>query len=113
MPLAPIGPRTSSPLTGPRPRSSGAWPARQASRRSSSPPLPPLARTWSFSPTTLTLPLRSTSWALNPPSPKQLRAVICELLRRGPNHVLAYHIAVRKECDVDQPRNLAKSVTVE
>jgi len=26
---------------------------------------------------------------------------------------LAYHIAVRRDCDVDQPRNLAKSVTVE
>ena len=26
---------------------------------------------------------------------------------------LAYHIAVRRGCDVDQPRNLAKSVTVE
>jgi glutamine---fructose-6-phosphate transaminase (isomerizing) len=25
----------------------------------------------------------------------------------------AYHIARRRECDVDQPRNLAKSVTVE
>ena len=27
--------------------------------------------------------------------------------------LLAYHIAVRQGCDVDQPRNLAKSVTVE
>jgi glucosamine--fructose-6-phosphate aminotransferase (isomerizing) len=27
--------------------------------------------------------------------------------------LLAYHVAVRKGCDVDQPRNLAKSVTVE
>jgi glutamine---fructose-6-phosphate transaminase (isomerizing) len=27
--------------------------------------------------------------------------------------LLAYHIAVEKGCDVDQPRNLAKSVTVE
>jgi glucosamine--fructose-6-phosphate aminotransferase (isomerizing) len=26
---------------------------------------------------------------------------------------LAYHIAVNRGCDVDQPRNLAKSVTVE
>jgi glucosamine--fructose-6-phosphate aminotransferase (isomerizing) len=30
-----------------------------------------------------------------------------------PLQLLAYHIAVRKGCDVDQPRNLAKSVTVE
>jgi glucosamine--fructose-6-phosphate aminotransferase (isomerizing) len=30
-----------------------------------------------------------------------------------PLQLLAYHIAVLRECDVDQPRNLAKSVTVE
>jgi glucosamine--fructose-6-phosphate aminotransferase (isomerizing) len=30
-----------------------------------------------------------------------------------PMQLLAYHIAVRRGCDVDQPRNLAKSVTVE
>jgi len=30
-----------------------------------------------------------------------------------PVQLLAYHIAVRRGCDVDQPRNLAKSVTVE
>ena len=30
-----------------------------------------------------------------------------------PLQLLAYHIAVRKGCDVDQPRNLAKTVTVE
>ena len=30
-----------------------------------------------------------------------------------PLQLLAYHIAVKLECDVDQPRNLAKSVTVE
>ena len=30
-----------------------------------------------------------------------------------PLQLLAYHIAVRLGCDVDQPRNLAKSVTVE
>ena len=30
-----------------------------------------------------------------------------------PMQLLAYYIAVRLECDVDQPRNLAKSVTVE
>jgi glutamine---fructose-6-phosphate transaminase (isomerizing) len=30
-----------------------------------------------------------------------------------PMQLLAYHMAVRKGCDVDQPRNLAKSVTVE
>jgi len=30
-----------------------------------------------------------------------------------PLQLLAYHIALRRGCDVDQPRNLAKSVTVE
>ena len=30
-----------------------------------------------------------------------------------PLQLLAYEIAVRRGCDVDQPRNLAKSVTVE
>lgn len=30
-----------------------------------------------------------------------------------PMHLLAYHMAVLRKCDVDQPRNLAKSVTVE
>ena len=30
-----------------------------------------------------------------------------------PLQLLAYHIAVMRECNVDQPRNLAKSVTVE
>ena len=35
------------------------------------------------------------------------------LLAIVPLQLLAYHIAVRRGCDVDQPRNLAKSVTVE
>ncbi|NJD68702.1 MAG: glutamine--fructose-6-phosphate transaminase (isomerizing), partial [candidate division NC10 bacterium] len=35
------------------------------------------------------------------------------LLLVVPLQLLAYHIAVRNGCDVDQPRNLAKSVTVE
>jgi glucosamine--fructose-6-phosphate aminotransferase (isomerizing) len=30
-----------------------------------------------------------------------------------PLQLLAYHISVKRGCDVDQPRNLAKSVTVE
>ena len=30
-----------------------------------------------------------------------------------PLQLFAYHVAVRRGCDVDQPRNLAKSVTVE
>ena len=35
------------------------------------------------------------------------------LLSVIPLQLLSYHIAVMRECDVDQPRNLAKSVTVE
>jgi glutamine---fructose-6-phosphate transaminase (isomerizing) len=44
-----------------------------------------------------------------PPAP-ELLAPILEIV---PLQLLAYHIAVRRGCDVDQPRNLAKSVTVE
>ena len=35
------------------------------------------------------------------------------ILEIVPLQLLAYYIAVRRGCDVDQPRNLAKSVTVE
>jgi glucosamine--fructose-6-phosphate aminotransferase (isomerizing) len=35
------------------------------------------------------------------------------LLSVIPLQLLAYHIAVERGCHVDQPRNLAKSVTVE
>jgi glucosamine--fructose-6-phosphate aminotransferase (isomerizing) len=39
--------------------------------------------------------------------------MLAPLLTVIPLQLLAYHIAVRRGCDVDQPRNLAKSVTVE
>jgi glucosamine--fructose-6-phosphate aminotransferase (isomerizing) len=39
--------------------------------------------------------------------------LLLPLLEIIPLQLLAYHIAVRLGCDVDQPRNLAKSVTVE
>jgi len=39
--------------------------------------------------------------------------LLTPLLEIVPLQLLAYHIAVRRGCDVDQPRNLAKSVTVE
>jgi glutamine---fructose-6-phosphate transaminase (isomerizing) len=39
--------------------------------------------------------------------------LLTPLLTVLPLQLLAYHIAVRRGCDVDQPRNLAKSVTVE
>jgi glucosamine--fructose-6-phosphate aminotransferase (isomerizing) len=35
------------------------------------------------------------------------------ILEALPLQLLAYHVAVRRGCDIDQPRNLAKSVTVE
>lgn len=35
------------------------------------------------------------------------------LITAIPLQLLAYHVAVKRGCDVDQPRNLAKSVTVE
>jgi glucosamine--fructose-6-phosphate aminotransferase (isomerizing) len=44
-----------------------------------------------------------------PPSPE----LITPILMVVPLQLLAYDIAVRRGCDVDQPRNLAKSVTVE
>jgi glucosamine--fructose-6-phosphate aminotransferase (isomerizing) len=44
-----------------------------------------------------------------PTAPEELSPIL-EIV---PLQLLAYHIAVRRGCDVDQPRNLAKSVTVE
>ena len=44
-----------------------------------------------------------------PPAPPLLTPVLTVI----PLQLLAYHMAVRRGCDVDQPRNLAKSVTVE
>jgi glucosamine--fructose-6-phosphate aminotransferase (isomerizing) len=44
------------------------------------------------------------------PQAPELLAPLLEII---PLQLLAYHIAVRRGCDVDQPRNLAKSVTVE
>ena len=40
-------------------------------------------------------------------------ALLTPIVMAIPLQLLAYHIAVRRGCDVDQPRNLAKSVTVE
>jgi glucosamine--fructose-6-phosphate aminotransferase (isomerizing) len=44
-----------------------------------------------------------------PPTPWRLSPVTTVI----PLQLLAYHIAARRGLDVDQPRNLAKSVTVE
>jgi glucosamine--fructose-6-phosphate aminotransferase (isomerizing) len=39
--------------------------------------------------------------------------LLTPILNVVPLQLLAYHIAVLRGCDVDKPRNLAKSVTVE
>ncbi len=44
------------------------------------------------------------------PSTNEFLLPILEVI---PLQLLAYHVAVRRGCDIDQPRNLAKSVTVE
>ncbi|KKR45525.1 MAG: Isomerizing Glutamine-fructose-6-phosphate aminotransferase [Parcubacteria group bacterium GW2011_GWB1_40_14] len=44
--------------------------------------------------------------------PKTLEPIL-PVLTTIPLHLLAYHTAVARGCDVDKPRNLAKSVTVE
>ncbi|HKV29005.1 MAG TPA: glutamine--fructose-6-phosphate transaminase (isomerizing) [Candidatus Acidoferrales bacterium] len=44
------------------------------------------------------------------PAAPEILTPVLEIL---PLQLLAYHIAIRRGCDVDQPRNLAKSVTVE
>jgi glucosamine--fructose-6-phosphate aminotransferase (isomerizing) len=53
---------------------------------------------------------RETDVAVDvPPAPE----LITPILMAVPLQLLAYYAAVRRGCDVDQPRNLAKSVTVE
>ncbi len=53
---------------------------------------------------------KSADYTIEIPPTGELLAPILEIV---PLQLLAYHIAVRRGCDVDQPRNLAKSVTVE
>ena len=43
----------------------------------------------------------------------ELGEYLTAVLATVPLQLLAYHVAVQKGTDVDQPRNLAKSVTVE
>src|SRR5437868_1196978 len=52
----------------------------------------------------------SVDHVISIPQSPELLSPILEVV---PLQLLAYHIAVRRGCDVDQPRNLAKSVTVE
>ncbi|KKK90939.1 hypothetical protein LCGC14_2718000, partial [marine sediment metagenome] len=42
-----------------------------------------------------------------------IREEFSPILAALPLQLLAYHIAIKRGCHVDQPRNLAKSVTVE
>jgi glucosamine--fructose-6-phosphate aminotransferase (isomerizing) len=53
---------------------------------------------------------RVADYAIEIPTTDELLLPILEIV---PLQLLAYHVAVRRGCDVDQPRNLAKSVTVE
>jgi glutamine---fructose-6-phosphate transaminase (isomerizing) len=53
---------------------------------------------------------KMADYTINIPHSDELLLPILEIV---PLQLLAYHIAVRRGCDVDQPRNLAKSVTVE
>jgi glucosamine--fructose-6-phosphate aminotransferase (isomerizing) len=39
--------------------------------------------------------------------------LLAPILYSVPLQLFAYHVALLRECDVDRPRNLAKSVTVE
>ena len=43
----------------------------------------------------------------------QFKSILSPLLMSVPAQLLAYHVAKERGTDVDQPRNLAKSVTVE
>jgi glutamine---fructose-6-phosphate transaminase (isomerizing) len=45
--------------------------------------------------------------------PKHISYVQAPMIYTVPLQLLAYHVAILKGTDVDQPRNLAKSVTVE
>jgi glucosamine--fructose-6-phosphate aminotransferase (isomerizing) len=45
--------------------------------------------------------------------PKHISYVQAPMIYTVPLQRLAYHVAILKGTDVDQPRNLAKSVTVE
>jgi glutamine---fructose-6-phosphate transaminase (isomerizing) len=53
---------------------------------------------------------KPSDYVIEVPAVPELLSPILEII---PLQLLAYHIAVRRGCDVDQPRNLAKSVTVE
>jgi glucosamine--fructose-6-phosphate aminotransferase (isomerizing) len=56
--------------------------------------------------------LLDPSHDFNLPMP-ETTGMLTPIVMTIPLQLLAYYIAVRRGCDVDQPRNLAKSVTVE
>lgn len=53
---------------------------------------------------------KTTDWSI---TLEEVHPVVAPILYAIPIQLLAYHVAVAKGTDVDQPRNLAKSVTVE
>jgi len=55
-------------------------------------------------------PLEGANITINVPAVPEILSPIVNII---PLQLLAYHIADLRGCDVDQPRNLAKSVTVE
>jgi glucosamine--fructose-6-phosphate aminotransferase (isomerizing) len=55
------------------------------------------------------LPRKAARVLRVPPAPELLQP----LLTVVPAQLLAYHVALIRGCDIDQPRNLAKTVTVE
>ena len=53
---------------------------------------------------------KKADWVIEMPPVEESLSPIINVI---PLQLLAYHVAVKRGCDVDQPRNLAKSVTVE
>jgi glucosamine--fructose-6-phosphate aminotransferase (isomerizing) len=53
---------------------------------------------------------KQADWVIEMPAIEESLSPIVNVI---PLQLLAYHVAVKRGCDVDQPRNLAKSVTVE
>jgi glutamine---fructose-6-phosphate transaminase (isomerizing) len=52
----------------------------------------------------------SSDWVIRIP---EIHPLLAPIVGTIPMQLLAYHVAIMKGCNVDQPRNLAKSVTVE
>jgi glucosamine--fructose-6-phosphate aminotransferase (isomerizing) len=52
----------------------------------------------------------AAEWVISVPDASDLMVPLLTVI---PLQLLSYHIAVARGCDVDKPRNLAKSVTVE